>query len=397
DDTSWLLYISENILQQQSVYQNAFEPTPPMIMLFNCIPILLSQVTGISVATAFKLAVLLTAAGTVWLLYYLGRGLQIGVDRASHGLLIVAAALSFVILHGPEFGQRDSLIIMCLLPWICAAANLSVNQSMNNPGLLAIAGLVAAIGVAIKPQYLLIPLFVQTWIMWKQRSFRSLLSIDIVVAVALMTLYLIGVLVFEPDYFATVVPMVAATYPALDSGWRGVARFAWPALIWLPMLMLTLPAQATPWTSAQISALRLSFLAALLIYFQGHKPWMYHLLAAIVLVNAVGAIAVPVFVWRERSTGRRNWLGVLGVLACAIAFAPSTLQLIRESRWDYQKRLPGGRPLYEALEPIVKALPPSTSFACLSMNMNCGFPLALDTGREWAVRYPFLLPLAKVA
>src|SRR5262249_57922068 len=83
--------------------------------------------------------------------------------------IFAAVGTVLLVLPGPEFGQREHLLVAAALPYLCIFAR-SLDGGPTQPAGETIAGILAGVGCALKPQFLLA--FVLLEILGRMRGLR---------------------------------------------------------------------------------------------------------------------------------------------------------------------------------------------------------------------------------
>src|SRR5262249_952703 len=129
--------------------------------------------------------------------------------------LFAATGTVLLVVPGPEFGQREHLLVAAALPYLCIFAR-SLDGGPTQPAGETIAGILAGVGCAPKPQFPLA--FVLLEILGRMRGLRLVRRMTISAALTLL-LYVAAVLLFFPAYFTNAIPLGLALYGASDVGW----------------------------------------------------------------------------------------------------------------------------------------------------------------------------------
>jgi hypothetical protein len=212
-DQMWLLYAAKLMLRGQPLYgPTIFETNPPLILWMSAIPAALANRTHLPDTAWGKLCVALMLAGVAALclrLYGLARP---QVRRAHLAALLFAFITIFAVMPARDFGQRDHLLALLILPYIVAAAVRGHGLGIP-PRLAILTGLLALAGLALKPHQVLIPLFIETaLLLWQRPRGISLLRLEFKAMVCAGMVFLAAVWIFAPMYFTVVTPLARETY-----------------------------------------------------------------------------------------------------------------------------------------------------------------------------------------
>ena len=287
-DQMWLLYAAGRMLRGAPLYgSRIFETNPPLILWLSVIPEWLSHITHLTDTSLGKLFVAALEVGIAVLSRHIVRLAYPRITRAAeYGLAFVYISV-FAVMPARDFGQRDHLLILLLLPYIFAAGVRARGFAL--PVRLGwLVGALGLAGVVLKPHQVLIPITVELALLVRRTAARQaefrmpFLRPEIYAMFISGVAFLGAIAVFAPLYFTQVLPIVRDTYwayhqltpgqlltaavqlhilGALDLvllfriGWRRVSGFVWVLLIAGLSSTLAYYIQGTGWYYQQIPAL----------------------------------------------------------------------------------------------------------------------------------------------
>ena len=232
-DQLWCLYVAQRILHGSKLYgPELLETNPPLIMGMLLVPAVFSNLLHLPVTLLFKLGVLLTEIVSALLSLQLLRRLQSSLTPAKLWSLAFAFITIFAVLPARDLGQRDHLLAILCLPYVLAAAldgwtNLGgqsspVSPAINinsqpqiQPSLKITIGLLAGLGICLKPHHILIPVFIETALILKNRSARQLLRPELLTLIPTGLAFLAAIRLITPAYLTEVVPLLRDVYWAI--------------------------------------------------------------------------------------------------------------------------------------------------------------------------------------
>jgi hypothetical protein len=241
-DQLWCLYVAQRLLHGSKLYgPELLETNPPLIMGMLIIPAALSNLLHLPITLLFKLGVLLTEIVSALLSLHLLRRLEPNPTPAKLWSLAFAFITVFAVLPARDFGQRDHLLAILCLPYVIAAAldfrktsggpsfpasservgclpSLATNPDPKpqiHPLLKITIGILAGLGISLKPHHILIPLFIETALILKNRSLRQLLRPELLTLIATGLAFLAAVRMITPAYLNEVVPLLHDVYWAI--------------------------------------------------------------------------------------------------------------------------------------------------------------------------------------
>lgn len=253
-DVAWIIEGAQRLLAGGQFGRDVVDANPPLAWWLSCIPAAFAQVTGVGLAMSSVLFTLAMGLASVWL-----TGAALGEGRfpsSPRNLLIAFLPIPLLILPGYDFGQREHLMLIGAVPYLAASSLTADHRRLNFRLSLAI-GVFAATTFCLKPYFLLVPIFVEGWLVVRRRSLTLWLRPEFLVIPVFGMLYVIAIRLFAPDYLAIVMPEATAIYWAFNSPLMPVLfvtlRVMAPALIgWLLILFVQ---KAKPSALAQIFAI----------------------------------------------------------------------------------------------------------------------------------------------
>lgn len=313
-DAAAVLAFSERWLAGEHLYSDLIDVNPPLIFVLNLAPAWLSAVTGVDAVLTLQLCVLALGA-VAWRLAWLSR------DRAAEGeveraFLDVLPGL-FMVLPGYDFGQREYLMMVAALPYLLGAA--ARTNGVRPRGRLTAAAL-AAIGFALKPHFLAIPVLVELAVLvLRPGSLRVRLRDSVAwLMVLIWLLYLASLPWLFPDYLGVVVPLVWELYltpgPVSLFGVVLVPHLAVAEALLAPLLVFAARGKAPLPRILGLAAL--GTLGSAIVQ---HKGWSYHILPVALFTTSLAAVLAARWldqagVAREPRSGHRIGAALAGLV-----------------------------------------------------------------------------------
>lgn len=370
-DSAIHLYVAEELLKGKELYVDLLEINPPAIYLINIPVVWIAKITGMSELGLYSGFVLLICFAVLVLCARLARRM-INERAVLYGVMMAAA---FVMLAVPmsNVGLRVHLAATLALPYMFLAATRVMGRSVGKAEAV-LAGVLAGVGLGLKPYFLIVAVAVEGMITlhrrwsWKRPELLGL------------TGYLAGygvlVLLLFPEYIPWALE-VRKAYAAFSPA-AGVSNIV---LSTGSLVALVSVASAIP--SGRLTALRRVSAAAtaafwLALVVQG-KGWDYHW----VPVHVLGAFTLLLALLEVRHV-RRHLLVVGVALVAATMLVARSNQQKWEELADYPQYLP-------QMIRIVEEAPPGP-VASLSAGPHVAFPLVNLTGREWGLSFLHLWP-----
>ena len=276
-DQVLLLMDAQGFLGGYTIYgPHLSETNPPLMIWFSTIPVMLSHHLSASPMFWFRVVVfVLICVSTVWSVRLLQRSGKVpnGFGLALYGLIVLGTELN---IGGYDFGQREHVLVLFLLPYLLGVATGAVEQlSLVERCLLGVA---AGCAIWFKPQDVLIVIGVEIACAISARTVRRIVSAEFISMFLTACFLLMCVCLFTPLYMRQVVPLLVDVYWALGTSTfsavllashRYIATFLLAVLFYLA-LRRRLVDKTTPLVLLAGSA------AAFVAYGVQHTKWNYH-------------------------------------------------------------------------------------------------------------------------
>lgn len=281
-DQAVYLEMAQLILQGKVPYLDFFDFNPPLIMYLSVIPVVVSRVFHLPVVFGFNLFVL-----ALHILITLFCGLLIYGNRTVFKpLLFVPVLLSFAAFTPglvSDLGQREHIFTLLFMPFLMVRG-LTYSGKTQSRLVLIVSGLLAGLGLSLKPQFVLIWLLGELGFYLKARSLAAWRSLEVRACLLVPLVYALCFCLLPGSardiYFNDAVPIYL-----YGSSWNsrcimhmlcGFDYFAEPfAQILLALFLAPFIRNAT--FTAPLVLLLLGSLAG---YFSGMQAWTYRLLPA---------------------------------------------------------------------------------------------------------------------
>ena len=295
------------------------------------------------------------------------------------------AAHDFGLAPRYDFGQREHILVLLILPYLFAAVRrLEARRLGTFEGVLV--GIAAAIGFSLKPQDLVVVVAVEALLIYRTRDFRNLIRPELVTLALAGLFYCAAVWIITPEFITTVIPMDAKIY----AHWQHVtmlemlSRYKRSVIASAVLALILMRGSGFERLAATFLAAGAGAFVAFLI--QG-KGWSNHALPSeIFVLLALGIAAVGHFLqWLDRRgathPGRIASIGA-AVLSGAVViglYYPARVQLLAKFEQELSElnRATAG----VAVGSPILILP----YALTDFN------LIIDRGFVWGSRYWFLL------
>jgi hypothetical protein len=372
NDISWLLFAAEKYLDGAKLYENVVDTNPPLIIYLNIPPVWLGRLLGYPQAFLFVVYVFgLTILSTA-LVLLVTDGATSG-RRAHQGRILTLAALAgLVVLPTTDFGQREHLLLVFCLPYLFLTIRRAQKRSINT-GLALFVGAFAALGLALKPHFLLLPLILEAYLWLRLRRLR--LRPEALAAVLVIAVYALSVPLTVPIYFERIIPYALIAY---DAGFNNSLRdvlLGWQGMLLAALIALRLVMPGAPRQCVAFDVFLLSAIALFSAHVLQMKTFYYHVLPATMML-LLGLVAMAVAPGlRRRYSGA---LATTAIIAIAAILAASL------NRGTYRN------PIAEPIREAMRAYATGSSVFVFSSYIWVGFPMTREADTRWPSRFPHL-------
>ena len=369
-DTAWYLVATRKWLEGQALYDKILEVNPPLNFYYTAPAIWLADNMGVSDADAqYIFFSVILWASLFWCWNILNRENQFSDLR--NALLILGVGLTVIVTGLPYAVQREHILVVLLLPWVVGLL-LEPNNECNKRVISR--SFWAALGICLKPYFIIYPIFITIFLMVSKRSPRPVASYSNITMALTGGCYVLFVALIHPTYFSEIIPLANSTYD--------YAKTTEAILInieLIPLCFFTVLAIGSYTLARQTSSIFVCLvLASLAVYLVQWKGFAYHLLPLYSWIVLFG-----VWLMVEHYSPIKLKAIALFVVTCLSAwFIKSGLYQVRQTEWLMQQ---------------IQAFKPFNSLVVYSTYVSIGPILALRNDAKWASRYPTFWTIPVIA
>jgi hypothetical protein len=413
DDIAWLLYVARRWMAGRELYVDVIEVNPPLIVWISAIPLAISNWLSVNPQFVALPAFAAIVLGCAWWCACLLR--PIGGLFAARMPVFAVIGSTLLFIPAADLGQREHLLVAAFLPYlILFARSLAPGEAARLPSTAVslAAGILAALGWALKPQYGLV--FVALEIVALRHRMRPWRPAPMAAAAAMVGY--VGLVAYAcPAYLRHAVPMAMALYGATDVSFLALFKDSAPLLAaealvvffwWRDRRDLRVPSYAFLLQTGMIFAA-----ASTVVCFIDGKDWFYHRLPATVvtvLMLVLWAVATISrrsdwgapgdIVWRSvghipwpvppgRTPGptaaRTRWAGLIVAAVVVALFCGAA---VRRLEPQVQQAVEPKATTVARLEALIR-LHHARTYIAFSEWIALGFPVVNNTGVVWASRF----------
>ncbi len=352
-DISGGIVFAHAVLDGLRPYVDLSDPNPPMIFLLYLPGALLERWTSLNAEmTTHGITIALAIAATAMGEAALGR-----LERAGVGAFRIIVTLTILLIVPMRtFSERDHVAFIAMWPMLtilCARAEGRVVEGR----FAFFAGVLAGLGVAIKPYLVLGPLAALIALAIAERSLRAAAAGPEVRGLGLSSLFAAACFALAfPEYFGPSATASVALYAGLRKPDMILSN---GSILWIVAAMYVATISKPHRTAWMLLAASLGFSFAL---FGPGKGFPYHSLS--MLSSVLAALLFPRGEARPRILALATGLPLLGLTAGWMLLTS-----------------PDRRPLEDFVRSVA---PPSPVIGVLSVDISVGHPLTRNIGGRWA-------------
>ena len=384
-DMAWILYSTKRLMEGAIFGRDVIDSNPPLAWYLSYPVVFLSEVTGWHLANVFRSTVI---AGTLLVLLWVASLVNRtpNIDRTPWSIngLLIGAIYVFFITSGLDMGQREYLALLLSLPYMAmAATRLDGFKPTQSEAILV--GIIAGIGIAIKPYFLAVPFAIELVVWLIARRLPYFWRFEVIGGLITLITYGLTVLVFAPAYIFEIVPLIQKSYWAYErTSYLSLFRSGNGSFMALVLaLFLCRHLSVTPLSYILIAA----GFGFSLSYFVQKKGFYYHEFPIRALAIIALTILVVEGVQRSKIVGWKalRSSALLALFTLTFLWAVDIQRM--KQQYDGKKRSwvsEKNRGLQDKLITALNRYGPEKTFLAISSNMFPGSPTLIYVRPQWA-------------
>ena len=393
-DVSWLLHATDRFLAGGNYISDFYEINPPMALYIHIPPVMLAHFSKLSLISSLRIYVFTIALLSFYLSTHLLKKIINPKDRLLYCAFLITLALVFIISPASNFGQREHIALMLIIPYLLNAVIFLQGDKLNYSILI---GLMAGTGFAIKPHLLVTFVLIESYLLVKTRAYVTLFRKETIAIGLVFSSYLIAVLVFNPDYFL-LIPEIYKFFSVFFASADSLTDiFFNDRVVFIIETVIIFYALHT--NSAYqnlVKILMLSMVGFFIFYIAEPLAIDYHtipMFSLALLLSVVLFSDTHLSSYRNRALLHKNHLvdrSIIFGIAAVIFWIPLLLMFSTTSRFlTVEKNSPVSNQLIEYLKNTSDRRP----FYFFSTNCRLTYPLVDYVGVKSASRYECLWPV----
>jgi hypothetical protein len=384
-DVAWLLYVTGRLLDGAQLYQDYIDPSPPFVFYFQIIPVWLARqfdINEIGLYYVFVSGLIVLSLGCCRQLMNLITDSQSPVLK---NVLLLGLAFLFSVMPLGVFGQREHVMVVLTFPYILLLTVRGYGGTIRTPFAILI-GVMAALGMAFKPFFLLLWGFGESYLFLFRReiSWRRAENMAICLTTAVCGILFLAVI----STYLKILPFLLDVYGPLHLSWGTMLKKT-PALVWLLTLTIVLLLKNIPIkTRCMLRALCCASTAFFLIAFIQRKNWFYHNYPLwVIACFFCGYLLLHYFSMdgENNSTKKAVKFILIFIVMAASVWLFGVKKIIRDyddSAFDDS----------EATVALIKKYAEDRPIFIMTTNITLPFPTVNDSAARWRVRFHCLWP-----
>jgi hypothetical protein len=295
------------------------------------------------------------------------------VEYCGRLVVLVAAFAALCVTPISDFGQRDHLTVIFVLPYVILVA---FETDISRRERIAV-GLAASIGIALKPHFVLLPIALAVVSAYQRRKILEIFAAQHVSVAIGGAIYFEFVAIVHPEYFELIVPMARLVYGNYSVPFLAVALVSGFAV--LPMLLIVAMNGKFEGAERNVTlVLSVTVCAFIASYFLQNKGWRYHTIPIYSYLLVAASWVLYSAAVQMRSNRR---LKVLLAFALPVTVAVFAIQIAKGTYFN---------PNVAIYAPYLTRDGESRSFVALDTRVSVSFPVANLTRSSLATHFSAL-------
>lgn len=279
-DAGYLLHATELFLNGGTYTNDFFTPNTPMIFYLYMPPVIAKSILNVGIITSFQFYIFTVCTVSLIICYHLLQRIINPEDNKLVIVLLATLAGVYYLLPLYEFGQRDHLYFVLTFPYLLMTV-LRLQEKPINKYEAMLVGFMTALGIGIKPQFMITPLLIELYYAVSKKSLLGLLRVEIVTLFFTLVIYAASVLTLHPEYLHVILPFLYRNY--YHSVGLSILTLTNSRLVLfclMSLLLTTIPIHHNNYRPFKF-ILAIGLFSYLIAYYAQHTQFYYHLVPAL--------------------------------------------------------------------------------------------------------------------
>lgn len=278
-DVSWDLLIAKRLSEGGNYTHDFFDLNPPLLFYLLIPPVLIAKYFSLNLPLSFRFYIFTLSILSLSLCTLLANRIFLKQHRPLAYLMLAMLTLTFLVIPMMDFGEREHLLFIFTFPYFLAVICRLEKYSLP-AGLALSIGILAFVGFALKPYFLILPLLIETFVLIYTRTLFSWARIETILGIGLLLSYFFFIYSIHPDYLSSVIPIAMQFYyQGFSAPWHEVLYNHLMFFCTLSILVCISQYKKNPYKIPSIVFI-IALLGFLIPYFIQQTAWSYHVLPA---------------------------------------------------------------------------------------------------------------------
>jgi hypothetical protein len=394
------LQCAQLLLDGKQPYVDFYEINPPLIIYLNTLPAALAKWLSVPVIPLFSVLLLLLILWSVLAIrrLLLRAKLRISVTELNTLLLLYAAVTLF--LPRTDFGQREHLYFVLFFPYFILRWLRWEGSDIPRVSAIGL-GIAAAIGMCLKPHFLLPAALLELYWVLRFRRVRDLLKPETVAVAVTGLIYALHFLLLpeavRQSLFNRWIPFIADRYSVYEAPWTALFHNSQVIVCFaLGVAALFIKPGGKGFVATLQRPLAIFTLSGVMLFFIQHKGWYYHtlpMLSGAVMLCGVLFVGSRLFSFADTPEGKGARHGRMTATRFFQALTVIILLygVLTYRLWNQYKD--GERDAADVRALIEEASKPGDPVLILSTSVAPAYPLLIRLNRKPGSRYLWHYPI----
>lgn len=298
-DVSWQMKLAKIVLAGGTYGKDFFEINPPLSIYLYMPPLALTKYFSLMAITSVRIYFFILATFSWIFCFFLAKKIFRPQDSVVFSLFLLSISFVYLILPLSEFGQREHFLVLLTLPYLllvtCRLQDVNISPI---PAILI--GLMAGIGFALKPFFLLTFFLVELYYLYSQSNFNKMIVAwmrpETLAIIFFLIAYALFIFVFYQAYLTVIVPIATRFYYQLFGEPWGVVIIE-PLVFYTGAgFLLYFISYKTNHYNKLTLLLALASIGYLIVYLSQQLSWYYHLIPALSIEFILTALIFSMFI-----------------------------------------------------------------------------------------------------